>query len=55
MFIQTEETQDPTELRFLPGVPVLDSGTLSFESGEDAAVRHWWSACSKSRRFAASN
>ena len=37
MFIQTEETRDPTELRFLPDVPVLDSGTLSFESGEDVS------------------
>jgi len=27
MFIQTEETQNASELRFIPGVPVLKSGT----------------------------
>lgn len=35
MFIQTEETQYASELRFIPGVPVLKSGTVSFERGDD--------------------
>ena len=35
MFIQTEETRDASELRFIPGVPVLESGTVSFERGDD--------------------
>jgi len=35
MFIQTEETKDASELRFIPGVPVLSSGPLSFERGSD--------------------
>ncbi len=35
MFIQTEETRDASELRFIPGVPVLESGTASFERGDD--------------------
>jgi Fe-S cluster biogenesis protein NfuA len=32
MFIETETTPDPTRLRFLPGRPVLPSGTAAFES-----------------------
>ena len=35
MFIQTEETQDASELRFVPGVPVLEFETVSFERGDD--------------------
>ena len=37
MFIQTEETLDASELRFIPGVPVLDSGSLSFARGSDVS------------------
>ena len=37
MFIQTEETKDTSELRFIPGVPVLSSGSLSFERGSDVS------------------
>ncbi len=37
MFIQTEETQTASELRFIPGVPVLKSGTESFERGNNVA------------------
>jgi Fe-S cluster biogenesis protein NfuA len=37
MFIQTEETQNASELRFIPGVPVLKSGTESFERGNNVA------------------
>ncbi|MGH6742973.1 MAG: NifU N-terminal domain-containing protein, partial [Bradyrhizobium sp.] len=28
MFIQTEATPNPATLKFLPGQPVLDTGTL---------------------------
>ncbi len=37
MFIQTEETQNASELRFIPGVPVLKSGTEAFERGNNVA------------------
>ena len=37
MFIQTEETQSASELRFIPGIPILDSGTLSFERGNNVS------------------
>ena len=32
MFIQTEETPNPSTLKFLPGEPVLDLGTADFAS-----------------------
>lgn len=35
MFIQTEETHNPLELRFIPGVPVLGSGTMTFNRDSD--------------------
>ena len=38
MFIQTEETQDPAVLRFLPGRQVLRSGTRTFADPEEAAA-----------------
>ena len=34
MFIQTEETPNPATLKFLPGRPVMDSGTAFFETVE---------------------
>ena len=34
MFIQTEDTGSPETLRFLPGVPVLPSGTASFADAQ---------------------
>ncbi len=37
MFIQTEETPNPSTLKFLPGVEVLKSGTLEFKSKEEAS------------------
>ena len=36
MFIQTEATPNPATLKFLPGTPVLDSGTLDIRSRDDA-------------------
>jgi hypothetical protein len=36
MFIQTEQTPNPATLKFLPGCPVMTSGTANF-SGEEAA------------------
>src|ERR1700754_3609233 len=37
MFIQTEATPNPATLKFLPGCPVLETGTLDLRSPEDAA------------------
>jgi Fe-S cluster biogenesis protein NfuA len=37
MFIQTEATPNPATLKFLPGRPVLESGTLDIQSRDDAA------------------
>lgn len=36
MFIQSEETPNPLTLKFIPGVPVLASGTAFFTSAESA-------------------
>jgi Fe-S cluster biogenesis protein NfuA len=36
MFIQTEATPNPATLKFLPGRPVLDSGTLDMPNREAA-------------------
>ncbi|XP_070544235.1 NFU1 iron-sulfur cluster scaffold homolog, mitochondrial-like [Ptychodera flava] len=30
MFIQTQDTPNPNSLKFIPGVPVLESGTMDF-------------------------
>ena len=38
MFIQTEATPNPATLKFLPGRPVLDEGTMEFRD-RDAAVQ----------------
>ncbi len=38
MFIQTEQTPNPATLKFLPGRPVMTSGTANFTS-EEAARR----------------
>lgn len=35
MFIQTEETPNPSTLKFTPGVPVMGSGTAAFAKIED--------------------
>lgn len=37
MFIQTEATPNPLTLKFIPGVPVMESGTAFFTSAEDSA------------------
>jgi Fe-S cluster biogenesis protein NfuA len=37
MFIQTETTPNPATLKFLPGRPVMESGTAYFAQAEDGA------------------
>src|SRR5262245_1771250 len=37
MFIQTEATPNPATLKFLPGRPVLPSGTLDMRAADEAA------------------
>ena len=32
MFIQTQDTPNPNSLKFIPGVPVLENGTMDFPS-----------------------
>jgi len=36
MFIQTQETPNPNSLKFVPGIPVLESGTVDFPEVKDA-------------------
>lgn len=38
MFIETEITPNPSTLKFLPGEPVMASGTREFTNEEDAAA-----------------
>jgi Fe-S cluster biogenesis protein NfuA len=38
MFIQTEQTPNPATLKFLPGRPVMTSGTANFTSEESARI-----------------
>ena len=38
MFIQTEQTPNPATLKFLPGCPVMTSGTANFTSKEAACI-----------------
>jgi hypothetical protein len=38
MFIQTESTPNPATLKFIPGVAVMDTGTVDFATRE-APVR----------------
>eukprot|EP00306_Pavlova_sp_CCMP459_P010725 CAMPEP_0185191482 /NCGR_PEP_ID=MMETSP1140-20130426/15518_1 /TAXON_ID=298111 /ORGANISM="Pavlova sp., Strain CCMP459" /LENGTH=251 /DNA_ID=CAMNT_0027758187 /DNA_START=32 /DNA_END=787 /DNA_ORIENTATION=- len=38
LFIQTENTPNPESLKFLPGKPVLDTGTAEFKSFREAQV-----------------
>lgn len=38
MFIQTEPTPNPLTLKFVPGVPVMTSGTVFFTAREQAAL-----------------
>ena len=37
MFIQTEETPNPSTLKFLPGKTILSKGTLEFKDKEEAS------------------
>lgn len=37
MFIQTEATPNPATLKFIPGKPVLPSGTRDYRQAEEAA------------------
>src|SRR6185437_9783351 len=37
MFIQTEATPNPSTLKFLPGCPVLENGTLDLRDPAEAA------------------
>ena len=37
MFIQTEQTPNPTTLKFLPGRVVMDTGTADFPSSATAS------------------
>ena len=36
MFIQTHDTPNPNSLKFMPGVPVLESGTADFPNKKAA-------------------
>ncbi|KAM8865137.1 NFU1 iron-sulfur cluster scaffold homolog, mitochondrial [Synchiropus picturatus] len=36
MFVQTQDTPNPNSLKFLPGRPVMESGTMNFEGPRDA-------------------
>jgi Fe-S cluster biogenesis protein NfuA len=38
MFIQTEQTPNPATLKFLPGCPVMTSGTANFTSAEATPI-----------------
>src|SRR5258707_15664093 len=38
MFIQTEQTPNPASVKFLPGCPVVSSGTANFTSQEAARI-----------------
>ena len=37
MFIQTQDTPNPATLKFIPGVPVMDSGTADYPAADSAA------------------
>lgn len=36
MFVQTQETPNPNSLKFIPGVPVLGSGTMDFPTPQSS-------------------
>mgnify|MGYP006167176501 CR=1 FL=1 len=38
MFIQTEQTPNPSTLKFLPGRVVMEKGTMDFATADTAAV-----------------
>ena len=37
MFIQTQDTPNPATLKFIPGVPVMESGTADYPAADSAA------------------
>jgi hypothetical protein len=37
MFIQTEDTPNPSTLKFIPGKTVMETGTVQFASIDDAS------------------
>ncbi|XP_069774104.1 NFU1 iron-sulfur cluster scaffold homolog, mitochondrial isoform X2 [Narcine bancroftii] len=37
MFIQTQDTPNPNSLKFIPGCPVLESGTMDFSTPHSAS------------------
>ena len=37
MFIQTQDTPNPATLKFIPGVPVMDTGTADYPAADSAA------------------
>ena len=37
MFIQTQDTPNPATLKFIPGVPVMDQGSVDFTDAESAS------------------
>ena len=37
MFIQTQDTPNPATLKFIPGVPVMSSGTADYPAADSAA------------------
>ena len=39
MFIQTQETPNPNSLKFVPGVPVLETGTFDFPNAQSVGNR----------------
>ena len=46
MFIQTEATPNPATLKFLPGQPVLENGTLDLREPNRRRSRRSPSGCS---------
>ena len=43
MFIQTEETPNPSTLKFIPGVQVLEEGTVEFK--DNVAILQFGGGC----------
>ena len=38
MFIQVQETPNPNSLKFVPGVQILESGTMNFSNPQSAVT-----------------
>ena len=36
MFIQTQDTPNPATLKFIPGVPVMETGTADYPAADSA-------------------